>query len=54
VPSGPLSARVRVRLVAEGADDATLQELAQWGVEHCPVCNALERAVPIIVEVATN
>ena len=54
VPSGPLSARVRVRLASDGADDATLRELAQWGVEHCPVCNALERAVPITVEVATN
>ncbi len=54
VPSGPLSGRVRVRLTAEGADDATLVELAKWGVEHCPVCNALERPVPITVEVATS
>jgi uncharacterized OsmC-like protein len=54
VPPGPLTGRVRVRLVAEGVDDATLEELAQWGVEHCPVCNALERPVPISVEVATN
>ena len=54
VPSGPLSGRVRVRLVAAGVDDATLEELAQWGVDHCPVCNALERPVPITVEVATT
>ena len=54
LPSGPLSARVRVRLVAEGVDDAMLEELARWGVDHCPVCNALERHVPITVEVATN
>jgi uncharacterized OsmC-like protein len=54
VRPGPLTARVRVRLVAEGVDDATLEELAQWGVDHCPVCNALERPVPITVEVATN
>ena len=54
VPSGPLTGRVRVRLIAEGVDDETLDELAQWGVEHCPVCNALERPVPITVQVATN
>ena len=54
VPSGPLSSRVRVRIIAEGVDDATLGELAQWGVDHCPVCDALERPVPISVEVATN
>ena len=54
VPSGPLSGRVRVRLIADGVDDTTLEELAQWGVDHCPVCNALERAVPITVEIATN
>jgi len=23
------------------------------GVDHCPVCNALERPIPITVEVAT-
>jgi uncharacterized OsmC-like protein len=54
VPSGPLSTRIRVQLIAAGVDDATLKELAQWGVDHCPVCNALERLVPITVEVATN
>jgi len=53
VPAGPLSGRVQVRLTAEGADPATLDEMARWGVEHCPVCNALERPVPITVEVVT-
>jgi uncharacterized OsmC-like protein len=54
VPAGPLSGRVRVRLVAEGVDPATLDDLARWGVEHCPVCDALQRPVPLTVEVATN
>jgi uncharacterized OsmC-like protein len=54
VPSGPLSGRVRVRLVAEGVDPATLDDLARWGVEHCPVCDALQRPVPLAVEIATN
>jgi len=54
VPAGPLSGRVVVRLAADGVDAAILEELARWGVQHCPVCDALERAVPIAVEVATR
>lgn len=54
VPAGPLSGRVRVRLNAVGVDPATLDEIARWGVKHCPVCDALERAVPVTTEVATN
>lgn len=51
VPAGPLSGRVAVRLGATGVDAATLEEIARWGVAHCPVCDALERAVPILTEV---
>lgn len=54
VPAGPLSGRVRVRLTAAGVDSATLEEIARWGVKHCPVCDAVERAVPVSVEVATD
>ena len=54
IPAGPLTGRVQVRLTAGGADPATLEEMARWGVEHCPVCNALERPVPITIEVATS
>jgi uncharacterized OsmC-like protein len=54
VPAGPLSGRVRIRLTAAGAEPGTLEEIAQWGVKHCPVCDALERAVPITVEVSTG
>jgi uncharacterized OsmC-like protein len=54
VPAGPLRGRVRVRLTAAGVDAGTLEEIAQWGVKHCPVCDALERAVPIAIEVSTG
>jgi uncharacterized OsmC-like protein len=54
IPAGPLSGRVSVRLVAPGADQSVLEEIAAWGVKHCPVCDALERAVPISVEVVTR
>jgi uncharacterized OsmC-like protein len=53
VPAGPLSGRVAVRLTAAGVDPTTLEEMARWGVKHCPVCDALERVVPVTVEVTT-
>jgi uncharacterized OsmC-like protein len=52
-PAGPLSGRVAVRLTAAGVDAGTLEEIARWGVKHCPVCDALERTVPIATEVST-
>jgi len=54
VPAGPLSGRVAIRLTADGVDSAILEEIAHWGVEHCPVCDAVERAVPIRTEVTTG
>jgi uncharacterized OsmC-like protein len=53
VPAGPLRGRVAVRLTAEGVDPSTLEEMARWGVKHCPVCDALERAIPVTTEVLT-
>ncbi|HSK51982.1 MAG TPA: OsmC family protein [Clostridia bacterium] len=53
VPAGPLSGRVRVRLGAVGVEAATLDDITRWGVSHCPVCDAVERAVPISIEVET-
>ena len=53
VPAGPLTGRVAVRLTAAGVEAATLDEIARWGVVHCPVCDALERHVPVAVEVTT-
>ena len=52
VPAGPLSGRVAVRLAAPGVDSATLEEMARWGIKHCPVCDALEREVPIRTEIS--
>lgn len=52
VPAGPLTGRVAVRLAAAGVDPATLDEIARWGLKHCPVLDALERAVPVETEVS--
>jgi uncharacterized OsmC-like protein len=54
IPAGPLRGRVAVRLTSAGTDAATLEELARWGVKHCPVCDAVERAVPVTVEIGTD
>jgi uncharacterized OsmC-like protein len=53
VPAGPLSGRVAVRVTAAGVDPKVLEEVARWGVRHCPVCEALERRVPMATHVAT-
>lgn len=53
VPAGPLRGHVGVRLTAADVDSATLEAIARWGVKHCPVCDALERPVPVTTEVST-
>lgn len=52
VPAGPLSARVSVRIAAEGVAAASLEDLARWGIAHCPVVDAVGRAVPITSEIS--
>ena len=51
VPAGPLSVRTRVSLAAKGADRETIRELVDWATAHCPVCDAVKRAVPVSVEI---
>lgn len=53
VPAGPLSTRVRIALEGDG-DDATLRGIAEWGWRHCPVDDAVRRAVPVTVEIRTT
>jgi len=50
IPAGALSARVVITIDAD-ADRATLDALARWAVDHCPVTESLSRAVPLEVEV---
>lgn len=51
VPAGPLSLRVSMRVTAPGIGLSELEELAVWAVEHCPVSDAVRRAVPVHIEV---
>ncbi|HYI68071.1 MAG TPA: OsmC family protein [Candidatus Limnocylindrales bacterium] len=48
VPGGPLSMRIGFRMSATTA--VGLEEIANWAVEHCPVSDAVRRAVPVTVE----
>lgn len=47
VPAGALSLRVDVRAAASAVDRETLEELAAWAIDHCPVTDTVRRAVPI-------
>jgi uncharacterized OsmC-like protein len=54
VPAGPLSTRIAVRAWATEADPDRLREIAGWAVAHCPVSDAVRRAVPLAVEVEVD
>ena len=50
VPAGPLQSRIHV--VARGRSSREeLDAIVRWGIEHCPVADAVKRAVPVEVEV---
>jgi uncharacterized OsmC-like protein len=51
IPAGPLSTRIVVAIDATGLDRQATQALAAWAVEHCPVSDAIARAVPLELEV---
>jgi uncharacterized OsmC-like protein len=40
VPAGPLSMRVAAKMEAPGGSESVYRELAEWAMEHCPVCDA--------------
>ncbi len=52
VPGGPLSMRIGFRMTADEIGLDGLEELAVWAVEHCPVSDAVRRAVPVHIEVS--
>ena len=49
-PAGPLTTRVAVKIAADGADAHQLQKIVDWAVEHCPVTDAVRRAIPMTTE----
>jgi uncharacterized OsmC-like protein len=51
VPPGPIRSRVRISLSADGVSEEALHQIATWAWQHCPVDDAMRRAVPVTVEV---
>jgi len=55
VPAGPLSTRVHVKVgSSDNTDDAQLRSIVDWAVAHCPVTDAVSRAIPMKIEVETG
>lgn len=54
VSPGPVTARLKVRLEADGADPSQLQELVDWADRHSPVGDAVRRAVPAATELTAE
>lgn len=57
IPAGPLRTRVRVSIherLVDDEDDNVWESIVHWAVEHCPVTDAVRRAVPLTVEIVTN
>ncbi len=54
VPAGPLSSRARVRVRLVGGDSQQFEELVGWADKHCPVQDAVRRAVPSTTEVVRD
>ena len=54
VPPGPQSARMRLRIAANGTDEQRLRELVEWADRHSPVGDALRRAVPTELEIVAK
>jgi uncharacterized OsmC-like protein len=54
IPPGPLRGHISISLSGAGVAQADLEEVARWGVDHCPVVDAVRRAVPLTVAVDTQ
>lgn len=50
VPAGPLSSRARVRIGRNSPPAEQLDAILRWAEVHCPVQDALRRAIPCTVE----
>jgi uncharacterized OsmC-like protein len=51
VPAGALAVKVVVSIEAPEANRGTVDAIASWALDHCPVMDTVRRAVPIELEV---
>ena len=54
IPAGPTTVRIAFRMSGASAEGSVLEEIAAWAVAHCPVSEAMSRAVPVTVEAAVG
>jgi uncharacterized OsmC-like protein len=54
VPAGPIAVRIGFRMSESNATRAQLDEIARWAVAHCPVAEAVSRAIPVRIEIAAE
>jgi uncharacterized OsmC-like protein len=53
VPAGPLSSRARVRIGRTDLPPGQINAIIRWAEVHCPVQDAVSRAIPCTVEADT-
>ena len=53
IPAGPLSVRIVIS-IRSNADSSEIESVAQWAVAHCPVSDAVARAVPVEIVVQAS
>jgi len=51
IAAGPVTARLRVEVAADGEDEQRLEELVVWADGHSPVGDCVRRAVPVELEI---
>jgi hypothetical protein len=54
IPAGPLSMRVAVRAGSADADAATVRAVVEWGTTHCPIDDAVRRAIPVELKITVG
>ena len=54
VPAGPLRGHISISISAAGVETDELERIARWGVDHCPVVDAVRRAVPMALDIDTE
>jgi uncharacterized OsmC-like protein len=52
IHAGALSVKVVIAIAAPSVDRSTLDALARWAIDHCPVTDTVGRAVPVELELA--
>jgi uncharacterized OsmC-like protein len=54
IPAGPLAGRVLVTFRGGTAPPRLLNEIATWAFDHCPVTDAVRRAIPLELRMETE